>query len=266
MDISVIIPTYKPESYLWECLDSLTSQTLSYEQYEIIVVLNGERNPYEIEIENYIQKHLEVNIQYYYSPLPGVSNARNIGLDNAKGDYVAFVDDDDFVSKNYLEELLKHADVDTIPVCRPLSFIDGTQDYYAYNITRDFDKYSGETRVPFYKPKRFFNGPVYKLIHKDVIGSRRFDVRFKNGEDSLFMFLISDKMKYVEFADSSAIYYRRIRTNSATQSKKAFGYSFRNYTKLIFVHTKIFFGGFPRYNFLFYLNSVLGRVKSIILD
>lgn len=266
MKISVIVPTYRPGSYLRECLDSLVKQSFDHSCYEVIVVLNGEKQVYEDKILEYIKGHKDVNFNYLYSSTPGVSKARNLGLDAAKGEYIAFIDDDDYISQNYLEELYKHAGNNIIPVCRPLSFVDGTSVYEKYAITKDFDRFHQDGRLPFYIPKRFFNGPVYKLIHRDVIGNRRFDERFKNGEDSLFMFLISDKMEYVEFAAESAIYYRRIRQNSATQSKKPFGYSFLNYSRLIIEHTIIYFKNYPHYNFRFYISSIIGRIKSIILD
>ncbi len=266
MKISVIIPTYRPGSYLFECLDSLSQQAMDYSWYEVLIVLNGEQHNYEDGILKYIEDHPDVNYVYLYSPKPGVSRARNVGLDAAQGEYIAFIDDDDYISQNYLEELYKHAGKNIIPVCRPLSFIDGTSVYEEYSITKEFDRFHNMGRLPFYIPKRFFNGPVYKLIHRDVIGDRRFDERFKNGEDSLFMFLISDRMRYVEFADESAVYYRRIRENSATQSKKPFGYSFFNYSRLIVEHTIIFFRDYPNYSSRFYISSIIGRIKSIILD
>ncbi len=264
--ISVIIPSYKPGDYLWECLVSLRLQIFPKDQFEVLLILNGCDVPYSDKINKYIEENLGFNIHLIQTNKPGVSNARNIGIENSKGEYIAFLDDDDFISPNYLEELYKHAGVDTIPVCRPLSFIDGTKVYSEYNITKDYDKYCNKGRVPFYKPRRFFNGPVYKLIHRSIIGDRRFDTRFKNGEDSLFMFLISDKIKYVEFADKTTVYYRRVRQNSATQSKKPFGYSIKNYTKLMGVQTAIFLKGVPRYNFWFYLRSMEGRLKSILFD
>lgn len=266
MDITVIIPTYYPKDYLWTCLDSLCNQTYPKERYEIIIILNGCNEPYNGLIEEYFNKQRGVNIKYLQTDTPGVSNARNLGLDKAEGEYIAFVDDDDFVSANYLEELYRHASTDTVSVCRPLSFIDGTTNYEEYSITKDYDKYVNNQRVPFYKPRRFFNGPVYKLIHKEIIGNRRFDVRFKNGEDSLFMFLISDRIKYVEFTDNTAVYFRRIRSGSATQKKKTFWYGLKNYSHLMMIQTSVFVKGIPHYNLSFFINSILGRIKSILID
>lgn len=267
INISVIIPTYKPRAYIEECLLSLSKQGYPKDNFEIIIVLNGCNEPYRTNLQTFIDQHMyDMNVCFIQTDVPGVSNARNIALDSSQGEYICFIDDDDFVSENYLKELYKHADKDVIPVCRPLSFIDGESNYSEYNITQDYNKYSDKKVVPFYKAHRFFNGPVYKLIHHDIIGDRRFDKRFKNGEDSLFMFLISDRIKYIEFADPSAIYYRRIRANSATQVKKPLSYSLMNYSHLMLIHTEIFFRHIGHYNFIFFLHSMLSRIKSMILD
>ena len=81
MEISVIIPTFRPQEYLWECLDSLKAQTLSSDLYEIIIVLNGEKHPYWQQIEEYISDMS--GFRLIYSQERGVSNARNTGLDKA---------------------------------------------------------------------------------------------------------------------------------------------------------------------------------------
>ena len=103
MRISVIVPSYKPQSYTWECLDSLCNQTIDKSQYEVIVVLNGCNEPYNAVLKQYLDKHPEINWNYIQTDTPGVSNARNIGIDIAKGEYITFLDDDDFVSPSYLE-------------------------------------------------------------------------------------------------------------------------------------------------------------------
>ena len=61
MKISVIIPTYKPKEYLWECLDSLYNQTLSKQDFEVLLVLNGCDEPYKSNIRKYINNHCDFN-------------------------------------------------------------------------------------------------------------------------------------------------------------------------------------------------------------
>ena len=126
MRISVIIPTYKPQAYLWECLDSMVAQTFPKEEFEVILVLNGCTEPYKSDFERYIfTKMAGMNVQFIHTEQGGVSNARNRGLDVAKGEYIAFVDDDDYVSPAYLEELYRVATPDTISLCYPYAFHDG---------------------------------------------------------------------------------------------------------------------------------------------
>ena len=108
MKVSVIIPTYKPQAYIWECLDSIKNQTFPKEDFEVILVLNGCNEPYYSQIKEYIDNNLvDYNVNFIQTDQGGVSNARNIALDAAKGEYVTFIDDDDYISPKYLEELYK---------------------------------------------------------------------------------------------------------------------------------------------------------------
>lgn len=263
MKISVIIPTYRPQSYLWECLNSLTNQTFPKEDYEVILVLNGCKEPFYSEIKDYINEHKCVNWRFIHTMTGGVSNARNIALDEAQGEYITFIDDDDFVSLTYLQELYEKSSEDTVGVCYPLSFKDGTNNYTPYYITKDYEQFSQEGKVPFYKPRRFFAGPVYKLIHRDIIGDRRFDVRFKNGEDSLFMFLISDRFKYVDFTSKNAVYYRRERLNSASSNESKLWFNVKNRMRLIISFTRIYKSSISSYNTDFYFSLVISSIKTI---
>ena len=104
MKISVIIPTYKPQAYLWECLDSLCGQTFPKSDFEVILVLNGCCEPYDGLIKEYITGHPEMQWNYIQTDKGGVSNARNIALSEAKGEYIAFVDDDDYFSESYFPQ------------------------------------------------------------------------------------------------------------------------------------------------------------------
>lgn len=265
MNISVIIPTYKPQSYLWQCLDSLASQTFPKNEYEIILVLNGCKEPYEIDIKEYIAKHSDVNIKIIQTDQGGVSNARNVALDIALGEYITFIDDDDYVSENYLEELYCIAARDVIALARPIAFDDISGDVLKnYRIEMEYHRCKHTKKQAYYKAKKFFSGPCMKLIYKDIIGHRRFNPAFKNGEDSLFMFLISDRMKYVDFTSAQAIYYRRIRLNSAISNNRSFLYRLKNSTRMIIEYIKIYYSNYINYNEWFLFTRILGALKSIV--
>lgn len=266
MKISVVIPTYKPQGYIWECLDSIKNQTFSKEDFEIILVLNGCDEPYKTEIIEYIEKNLSgYNVNFIQTDTPGVSNARNVALDCAKGDYIAFVDDDDFVSPSYLEELYDCASSGTIALCYPYAFKDGDMKQLAYAMTNQYEKSAGLGKHFFMKSKKLFSGPCMKLIPRAFIQDRKFDVNFKNGEDALFMFLISDQFSSVNFTSRQAVYYRRYRSDSAVtahrSTRKKLCHSFR----LLREYTKIYFKSPSKYNLAFYLTRILATMHAMVV-
>lgn len=268
MKISVIIPTYKPQEYLWECLDSLVSQTFSKNDFEIVLILNGCAEPWKREIEHYISTKMRgTNVNFIHTEQGGVSNARNLGIEASRGEYITFIDDDDYVSPQYLDGLYKKASLDIISVCYPFAFHDGRNDFQldSYGLTQLYENAFVDGPFSFHKIRQYFSGPCMKLFHRNIISDRRFDVRFKNGEDALFMFLISDKFNKVVFTDKNSIYYRRYRANSAYTSKQKKSYVIKNECKRIVEYSKIYFSNIHKYSSGFYLTRILGAIKTIFL-
>lgn len=262
--ISVIIPTYKPQAYLWECLESINRQTLNKNSFEVILVLNGCNEPYNSQIISWKEAHSCINFNYIQTDQGGVSNARNLALDKAQGEFITFIDDDDYISTSYLKELLDNADKDTVSLCYPLSFDDGTTKFEEYYITGDYNRNFKKNACDINATKKFFSGPVYKLIHRDIIGNRRFDKSFVNGEDSIFMFLISDQIKKISFTSKNAVYYRRLRHGSALSKKKSRKYVVKNQFRMMVEYSKIFFSSPSKYNFEFYITRLLAAIHGAI--
>lgn len=265
MKISVIVPTYKPQAYLWECLDSIYNQTFPKTDYEVLLVLNGCNEPYNTQIKEWLSKHSDLQVQYFQTDEGGVSNARNIALNNLKGEYVTFIDDDDLISPKYLKELFENATSDTVSLCYPFAFNDGELNkQLPYNIT-DIYNYCIENKCYKLasKARKYFSGPWMKLIPMSFIQDRRFDIRFKNGEDSIFMFLISDRIKNVTFTSKEAIYYRRYREGSAISSSRSIGNKVFNCFRCMLEYTKIYCRG--GYSMYFYFTRILAESKSIML-
>lgn len=103
--ISIITPVYNTEKYLRECLESVLAQT--YTDYEVLLVDDGSTDRSGGICDEYAQR--DSRIRVFHKENGGVSSARNVGLDNARGEWVCFVDSDDTVAKCYLEVLLKSA-------------------------------------------------------------------------------------------------------------------------------------------------------------
>lgn len=266
MDISVIVPTYKPQYYLWECLDSLKAQTFPRSDFEILLVLNGCCEPYKSKIEEYLLMNMMRNVRLIQTDQPGVSNARNIALDQAKGSYIAFIDDDDYVSSSYLEELYSQASSDTISLCYPYAFNDGAPEIQLpYYITDAYEYCSHQTRSLKLSSnvRKYFSGPWMKLIPMKIIQERRFNVLFRNGEDTLFMFFISDRFRYFTITSPSAVYYRRYRSGSALFNKRSLKERIVNCILHQFYYVRIFISNPFKYNFTFFVSRFLGEFVSI---
>lgn len=264
MDVTVIIPSYKPGKYIEDCLMSLGEQTLSPYSFEIIIVLNGCDEPWRSMINNLIGKYLSNhNAKVLQTLSPGVSNARNMALDVAKGKYITFIDDDDYVSPKYLEELLRVSSPDWVGLSDAIYFDDesGKLDYNN-NHHKIFTRLKDSLSPSIYQARKFFNGPCMKLVHRDIIGDRRFDIRFANSEDALFMALISNRIHGCQFCTTNAVYYRRIRNDSATTTKKGTKYLITNSFRFIFEICRIYARSPHSYNLLFTLSRVIAPLKS----
>lgn len=99
--ISVIIPVFRVEAYLRRCMDSVLAQT--YEKMEIILVDDGSDDGCPAICDEYAKKDSRVRVIHQKNA--GLSGARNTGIDEAKGEYLAFVDSDDYLSPEFLERL-----------------------------------------------------------------------------------------------------------------------------------------------------------------
>lgn len=267
MKISVIIPTYKPGEYIAECLESLGHQTLAADAFEIIIVLNGCDDPWRTEINSLIERYLkDYNVRFIHTDRGGVSNARNMAIDVAKGEYITFIDDDDYVSPAYLEELLNHSSRDCVALTDCIYFDDETRKETINNAHhRNFLRNHQLTSPTLFQTRVFFNGPVMKLLHRDIICQRRFDVRFANGEDNLMMLYISDRINSICMTSSTAIYYRRIRKGSATTRHRSKWYNISTSCKLMRQYIIYYIKNPFHYNLPFVLSRFAAEVKSMII-
>ena len=98
--VSVIVPVYNAQSYLEECIESIIGQT--YEKIELILIDDGSKDHSPAICDQYAEK--DDRIKVYHTKNAGAAHARNIGLSKATGDYIIFVDSDDFIAKETIEK------------------------------------------------------------------------------------------------------------------------------------------------------------------
>ena len=103
--ISIIVPVYNTEKYLPRCIDSILAQ--SFTDFEVLLVDDGSPDGSGEICDNYIAK--DSRIRVFHKQNEGVSSARNMGLDNAIGEWVTFVDADDWIEKDTLEQCIENS-------------------------------------------------------------------------------------------------------------------------------------------------------------
>ena len=237
--ISIIIPSYKPANYLEKCLVSLENQTLTKDKYKVYIALNGPKDDFEKYILSLLSK-MSFEYKYIYIEQAGVSNARNKLIENSHEEFIVFLDDDDLISENYLENLLSVSSKDYIGISNIYNF--------ERNISEKKENYIGKTfkvlqdgEKSKYKIRKYFSSPVAKMIHRNMIEDIRFDVKVSKGEDSLFMAMISKNVIGIKKTTKDTCYYVYERIGSATRKKvkkskelKTILYLTAQYVKLLF--------------------------------
>ncbi|MEE1342743.1 MAG: glycosyltransferase family 2 protein [Lachnospiraceae bacterium] len=201
--ISVIVPAFNVERYIEKTLESLVKQTL--EEIEIIVVDDGSTDGTQEILMRYQQAYSD-KLRIFTIENEGVSHARNVGVRHAKGEYVMFVDSDDYIAPNMCELLFEQASKyrDDLVVCN-------RYDVYDEKIVERECNLSLEHGPLVSHPEEYLNitpFPWDKLYKKDLF----LQVGFKEGirfEDLLAIFLIATKAKSISVVKEPLYYYRR---------------------------------------------------------
>lgn len=264
--ISVIIPSYKPDNYIYRCLESVARQDIDKQRYEVIIVLNGCNEPYHTDIKLFLQqKFLGIKTLLLQTDVAGVSNARNIGLDNAQGEYIAFIDDDDWVSNNFLRNLSEKSDKNKIIVSNILLINEKSKQQETCFLNKTFSKNKNNTNPSIFSARGFMSNACEKLIPQNVIQKDRFPVEFELGEDSIFMFAISKRINKIELTSSDTIYYINKRAMSSSRSlDRPFTFRLKLALKQISTYTLIYINDITNYNSLFFLTRIVASLRKII--
>ncbi len=208
--LSIVVPVYNVEKYIDECLKSLVNQTVN--DYEIIVVNDGSTDNSLSICENYKD---DKKIKIFTKENGGLSSARNYGIDKAKGEYIAFVDSDDWVVPNYVETIImkleEQYDVISFNV---ININDGWKDGTIRYIYNDFDKMSKSDIIKESLNPSFAWARVYK---SDIIKKYKFPKENYWYEDMATVPIILSYANKIGHIDE-ALYYYRQRKGSITSS------------------------------------------------
>lgn len=213
-EISVIIPVFNCDKYISYAVESVLNQT--FPNFELICVNDGSTdNSLEILMKMAAK---DLRVQVINQPNEGVSQARNVALEQAKGRYITFLDADDMLESDHLKDMLslaKQTDADVVVT----NFA-----YFSENNLSDLkkkDMYQNECVHGQTALERIFTTSTVtwnKLYKRKCIGNIRFSPKFKIGEDGLFVLEVVRQADIVAFS-SEAKYYYRIRMDGACNNK-----------------------------------------------
>lgn len=209
--ISVIVPIYKVERYLPQCIDSIIKQT--YNNLEIILVDDGSPDQCGTICEKYAKK--DNRIKVIHKNNGGLSDARNVAIDVSTGEYILFIDSDDYVAANHIEHLYhmlitSHADM-AIELWQ--TFYEGTTPVIdtlkgKHEVILDSD----EALTNMFYQKNFDTNACAKLYKRQLFD----DIRFPKGwlyEDLPTTYRLIQRCKQIVLSDYKSYYYL-LRNNS----------------------------------------------------
>lgn len=220
--ISIIVPVYNVDKYLSQCLDSILAQT--YLDFEVLLVDDGSTDGSGTICDNYALK--DSRIQVFHKTNGGVSSARNLGLDNASGEWVVFVDSDDWLSEIYCETLIKScANADITFFSEIWHYSDGCK--IVYSSGEIFAKDSIEKKenlilhlLQNQTKHNYFGYTWNKIFKREIIEIHkiRFVERLSTSEDEVFTLhfsLHANSMKVIY----APIYHYRVTQTGLTAKK-----------------------------------------------
>lgn len=202
--ISVIVPIYNVEKYLQRCVDSIINQT--YRNLEIILVDDGSLDNCPKMCDDYAEK--DSRIKVVHKENGGLSDARNVGMEVATGEYVSFIDSDDYISLDFYETLLETiVDNDSdIVECGVVKFYENEK----------FDKYNDDLKVTNYDTVDALDGLISESPFKQHVWNKLYkssvalDIPYAVGklnEDEFWTYQIFGKAKKVTRIYKTMYYY-----------------------------------------------------------
>ncbi len=230
--ISVIVPVYNTEKYLEKCLDSVCNQT--YKNLEIIIINDGSTDNSQKIIDSYLKR--DSRIKTFYQKNQGLSETRNKGMDVANGEYIAFVDSDDWMDTDTFEKAIEfavdyQADVIMWPYKREypnksketMLFNEKFIIWDENNVIRLYRKFVGLVDEELSEPQKIDSLVTAwgKLYRKDIINNYRFiNTKEIGTEDALFNIQIFSSVKKAIYFSDCFSHYRKENENSLTHSYK----------------------------------------------
>ncbi len=212
--VSVIVPIFNAEKYLCRCIETLINQ--SYHNIEIILIDDGSEDSSRDICQYYAL--IDYRIKTFFKDNGGVSSARNLGIEKASGKYLLFVDADDYVEPNYVNDLVLAIEENSCEIV-----ICGIKDVFNNKVkcrtTRG--KITGSFERDYFAIIDFLCVPVGKIYRKEIIENNniRFLDNLSYAEDEVFNFAYYECVKHYKFLFQSLYVYEHHSDSLSDKSK-----------------------------------------------
>ena len=263
--ISIIITAYNAEKTIERCINSILEN--KYDDYEIIIINDGSKD----KTEDIINLFASNKIKYFSKENTGVADSRNLGIKKASGDYITFVDSDDYVSNNYFEGLDKYLKNDVEIIKRKAIIVDEKENKETKIIGPTFDICTGEEA---------FNKLCFKDIYLDTLWSyiikkdlfEKNNLKFEKGrfhEDFGLLPLIILKARTMVSTDDYVYYY--IQTDDSIMRENNYDKTVKKSEDVLYHYDNII-KQIEKYNIskktkenvkIYCTNSILLKVKEL---
>lgn len=218
---SIVIPVYNCEKYLNKCIDSVLNQT--FENFEVLLIDDGSTDRSRKICDEYLKK--DKRIKVIHQKNSGVSSARNVGIDMAKGKYLSFLDSDDYVDEYWLETSIKYLNNYDIELLN-YGFISEVSNDEKNDMTEVY------TVEKYYSSKEMIKEDLVYLWDKHMLYNiwnkiylteiiRKNDLKFPNYNFAEDMYFNMEYLKHVnKFCNSSACFYHYIKERKESLTQK----------------------------------------------
>lgn len=251
--VSIIVPVYNVEDYLDECVESLVNQT--YKNIEIILINDGSTDNSALTCEEWEKK--DSRVRFISKRNEGQGPTRNLGVQEAKGEWIAFVDSDDWVDTRYVESLYHTAKTENaeLVICRycRVDYITGIREVLGSNSSCGIP-FSKEQKLIYMKDQMWTQLCKKKIFTKYNI--KQPDYRSEDYAVKLLICILANKMVMI---DDVLYFYRKNRPGATTQCKDG-------NRKEIALATEYLVNGFKKHSFYEKYQTILLKHCLHLLD
>lgn len=225
--LTLIVPSYQGEEHIEPCLRSILEQTMDRSSFEILVVVNGAVDSVPTIVHRMFEGEHDINYRVLFDDFASLSNARNLGIREAKGEWVTWVDVDDWLSPNFLEELFEAAAEGVTPLAKVIDIEEDSGAERSSPITDQILSLEAGVHPPA-TIWRALGFAVCKLLPTAAAKRKEFDTELRSGEDVAYFppFYSENKLQLDNTpAHHGATYFRQVRAGSMSRQNASFDFN-----------------------------------------